>query len=108
MYTPDLVAECGGYLGEAERLADGDREKVRRRVAFARAGFRFTEAFTRMLDAGARGDVAGIGTAAAEAEQRILDTRGSEPQAFFTSLAVEQTRYLRGVLEAGRMPWQGL
>jgi hypothetical protein len=108
MYTPELVAECGAYLAEAERLAESDGEKVRRRVAFARTGFGFTEAFTRMLAAGVRRDVPGIRAAAAEAEQRILDAKASEPQAFFTSLAVEQTRYLRSVLEQGRLPWQGL
>lgn len=108
MYTPALVAECGAFLSEAERLAEGDSDKVRRRVAFARTGFRFTDAFTRMLDAGVRHDLDGIRAAAAEAEQRILEARGSEPQAFFTSLAIDQTRYLRSVLEQGRLPWQGL
>jgi hypothetical protein len=71
MFTPELVDECGGLLDEAERLASGDTEKVQRRVAFARIGFRFTEAFARMLDAGARRDLPALGAAAAEAERRI-------------------------------------
>jgi hypothetical protein len=108
MFTPELVAECDGILEEAERRAGADTDKVQRRVAFARVGFRFTEAFTRMLDAGARRDLPALRAAAAEAETRIEEARGSEPQAFFTSLAIDQTRHLLKILEQGAPPWVAL
>jgi hypothetical protein len=108
MFTPELVAECEELLEDAERLAGGDTDKVQRRVAFARVGLGFTQAFMRMLDAGARRDLPALRTAAAEAELRLQEARGSEPQAFFTTLALDQTRALLKILEQGVPPWVAL
>jgi hypothetical protein len=92
MYTPALVAEQDVVLTEAERLAAGDREKVRRRVAFARLGFRFTEAWTRMRDHAGRREWAAAVAAGDEAIGRLRETAGTEPQAFWIDLAVAQTQ----------------
>jgi hypothetical protein len=108
MFTPALVAECGRYLAEAEALAAGDRDKVVRRVAFARTGFGFTDAYTRMIDAGLRGDPSGARAAGEDAIRRLQATANSEPQAFFVSLALDETRYLLGLLERGQIPWVAL
>jgi hypothetical protein len=108
MFTPALLEECGRYLAEAESLAAGDREKVARRVAFARTGFGFTESYVRLIDAGLRGDPAGVRAAGEDAVRRLQATAGSEPQAFFVSLAVDETRYLMGLLERGELPWVAL
>jgi hypothetical protein len=108
MFTPELVEDCGRLLTEAERLAAGDADKYARRVAFARSGFRFTEAFAEMLDAGLRGDSAGVSAAGEEAIRRINATAGSQPQAFFIGLAVPQTRTLMTILSSGRAPWLAL
>jgi hypothetical protein len=92
MFTPALVAEADALLVEAERLAANDREKVRRRVAFGRAGFRFTEAWTRMRDHASRQEWAQAVAAGDEAIRRIRETAGNEPQAFWIDLAVTQTQ----------------
>ena len=67
------------------------REKVAKRVALARLGLDFTEAWTRMRAHGDRGEWALALAAGEEAIRRIAGDRGTEPQAFFISLAVEQT-----------------
>jgi hypothetical protein len=92
MFTPERVEECGRLLDEAEALARQDGEKVRRRVAFARLGFRFTEAWTRMRAHAERGEWAQAIAAGEEAIARVEETSGTEPQAFFVPLAVSQTR----------------
>ena len=92
LFTPALVAETDGLLREAETLAARGHEKFQRRVAFARLGFRFTEAWTRMRDHAARGDWAAAVSAGEEAIARIQETAGTEPQAFWIHLAVSQTR----------------
>jgi len=91
MFTPALIAECAGYLAEAERLAATDREVVRRRIAFARKGFLFTQAWTRLRYHGERGEYKEAVAAGEEALRRIDETTDSEPQAFFTWLAKSQT-----------------
>jgi hypothetical protein len=91
MFTPALVGECDRYLAEAERLAAIDREVVRRRVAFARKGFRFTDAWTRLRYHGERGEFREAVAAGEEALKSIDETAASEPQAFFTWLAKSQT-----------------
>lgn len=91
MFTPELVAECDRYLSEAERLAKSDRELVGRRIAFARKGFRFTEAWTRMRYHGERREFREAVAAGDEALRRIDETTDSEPQAFFVYLAKSQT-----------------
>lgn len=91
MFTPALTAECDRYLIEAERLASTDRELVRRRVAFARKGFRFTDAWTRLRYHGERGEYREAVAAGEEAIKRIDENADSEPQVFFTWLAKSQT-----------------
>jgi hypothetical protein len=91
MFTPALAAEADGILAEAERLAEGDGEKVRRRVALARLGFRFTEAWTRMRDYASRREWAAAVAAGEEAVRRLRESAGSEPQAFWIDLAATQT-----------------
>ena len=92
MFTPALVAEAGGLLAEAERLAATDREAVRRRVALARLGFRFTESWTQMRDHAARQEWGAAVAAGEEAIRRVRETAGTEPQAFWIDLAVAQTQ----------------
>jgi hypothetical protein len=108
MFTPALVAEAAGALSQAEGLATGDSEKVQSRVAFARLGFRFTEAYTMMLDAGIRKDQRDVLKWSEEAQKRVKATEGSAPQAFFVSIAVEQTRYMTQILLSGQPPWIAL
>ncbi|HEX8137947.1 MAG TPA: DUF4838 domain-containing protein [Pyrinomonadaceae bacterium] len=91
MFTPGLVSECNAYLTEAERLAATDREVVRRRLAFIRKGFRFTEAWTKLRYHGERGEYKEAVAAGEEALKRIDETTDSEPQAFFIWLAKSQT-----------------
>lgn len=92
MFTAEQVASCGAFLQEAETLARGDREQVGARVALARTGFDFTEAWARMRTHGERGEWALAIAAGEEAIRRIESTAGSEPQAFLIPLAVQQTR----------------
>ncbi len=109
MFTPALVKEAGTILGEAEALAAKDGEKVRARVAFARSGFGYTEAYANMLDATLRKDMAGVLEWSEEAQKRLRATEGSAPQAFFVSVAVDQTRYLaNNILIRGVAPWVAL
>ena len=92
MFTPELVAECDRYLSEAESAARSEPEKVQRRIALARMGFRFTEAWTRMRQHAEGSRWAAAIAAGEEAIARINDTAGTEPQAFWISLAVGQTQ----------------
>jgi hypothetical protein len=108
MFTPAIVAEAASALAEADRLAGSDSEKVQSRVAFAHLGFRFTEAYTMMLDAGVRKDQRGVLQWSEEAQKRVKATAGSAPQAFFVSIAVEQTRYMTQILLSGQPPWIAL
>lgn len=109
MFTPALVSEAGLLLEQAETLAATDTEKVRRRVAFARTGFGYTEAYAQMLDAGLRNDPAAVARWSEEAQKRVKATEGSAPQAFFTSLAISHTRYLaNNILARGVAPWVAL
>jgi hypothetical protein len=102
MFTAELVAQADRRLAEAEVLAASDREKVARRVAFARLGWRFTEAWVRMRQAGDRGDWTAAVAAGEEALARIRDTQGMEPQAFFDALAISQTQAMIDQYQAGR------
>ena len=108
MFTPALVAKASAILKEAETLADQDRGQIRGRVALARTGLRFTEAWTNMLDAGLRKDARAVREWSEEARKRLVATEGSAPQAFFVSLALDQTKYLARVLENGVPPWIAL
>ena len=92
MFTPDLVAAAERDLAEAERAAASEPEKVHKRLALARMGFRFTEAWTRMRQHADAGNYAAALAAGEEAIARIDQTAGTEPQAFWISLAVGQTR----------------
>jgi Domain of unknown function (DUF4838)/Glycosyl hydrolase family 67 N-terminus len=91
MFTPALVEECNRYLTEAERLAATDREVVRRRLAFIRKGFRFTEVWTNLRYYGERGQYKEAVAAGEEALRSIDETKDSEPQVFFIWLAKSQT-----------------
>ncbi|MEO8499686.1 MAG: DUF4838 domain-containing protein, partial [Vicinamibacteria bacterium] len=109
MFTPALVSEAGLLLKQAETLAATDTEKVQRRVAFARTGFGYTEAYTMMLDAGLRKDPAAVARWSEEAQKRVKATEGSAPQAFFVSLAIDNVRYLaNNILARGVAPWVAL
>jgi len=109
IFTPARVAEAGLLLGQAEALAKGDSEKVRARVAFARTGFGYTEAYAQMLDAARRNDPSSVLSWSEEAQKRIKATEGSAPQAFFTALAIDQTRYIaNNILARGVLPWVAL
>ena len=102
MFTLDLTAQADRLLGEAEGAAAGDRDVVVRRVAFARAGFRFTEAFVRMRTHGDRAEWNAAVAAGEEALARIRETTGTEPQAFFNALAIPQTQAMVDQYRAGR------
>jgi hypothetical protein len=109
MFTPALVARAALILHEAEELAAKDSEKIRSRVAFSRLGFGYTEAYANMLDASLRKDVRGVLRWSDEAQKRVKATEGSAPQAFFVSLAIDQTRYLAAnILSRGVPPWVAL
>jgi hypothetical protein len=105
MFTPALVAETGAHLAEAERLAASDREKVARRVAFARTGHRFTEAYTQIIDYGLRGDIPAAMAAGEEALRRARATAGSEPQALYLYVVNIQVPYLMSIVSSGQAPW---
>lgn len=108
MFTSALAFKANAALTEAERLAAHDTEKVRARVAFARTGFGYTDAYTRMLDAGARKDFRGVVEWSEEAQRRVTATEGSAPQAFFVRVAVDQIRYIARILLTGVPPWVAL
>jgi hypothetical protein len=92
MFTPALIAECDELLQEAERLAAVAGNKIRRRVALARAGFRYTEAWTRMRRHADGREWSAALSAGEEAIACAEDTAGGEPQAFWLPLAIRQTR----------------
>jgi hypothetical protein len=94
MFTPELLGECARLLDEAERQAAGGSDKVQKRVALARAGFRFTEAGAGLRDHASRGDLPRAVQAGEEALTRIRETEGSSPQAFRVDLAVGQMEAL--------------
>jgi len=104
MFTTELVDECGLYLSQAETAAASDSDKVKARLAFARAGFRFTEAWTRMRNHGYRGEWDQAVGAGEEAMARIRETDGMQPQAFFVSLALDQTGTMVKAYREGRAP----
>ena len=108
MFSLPLVAEADAILKEAEALAAKDSEMVRQRVAFARTGYGYTEAFAHMIEAGGRKDKAALAQWSEEAQKRVKATERSAPQAFFTSLAIDQTKYMARILESGVPPWIAL
>jgi len=108
IFTLPRIREAGDLLEQAEASARADGEKVQKRVAFARSGFAYTEAYAHMLDAGLRGDKEAVAAWSAEAQKRIKATEGSAPQAFFVSLALDQTKYLARILARGVAPWVAL
>jgi hypothetical protein len=108
MFTPSLVAQAEALLREAEAAAALDSERVQSRVALARMGMGYTDAFARMLDAGLRKDVRGVVEWSEEAQKRLKATEGSAPQAFFVSVAIDQTRYIARILAQGVAPWIAL
>jgi hypothetical protein len=102
MFTPELLAQAAGDLAEAESQTRGGSGKFAARVALARAGFRFTEAWARMRLHTERGERAQAIAAGEEAIHRIRETEGSEPQAFWVSLAIEQTEAVLDPLRSAR------
>jgi hypothetical protein len=101
MFTPARVAESGRLLDAAEHLAAEDRERVRQRVARARAGFRFTEAWTRMRDRASRWEWSAAVAAGEEALRLLKESHAADGLAFELPLAVSQT-------EAVLKPYQAL
>ena len=91
MFTPELLAETGTLLDEAERLAATD-ETVKARIALHRIGYRFTDAFTRMRLHGAKEEWQQAVDAGNEAIKIVEESEGTEPQAFWIWLAVSQTK----------------
>jgi hypothetical protein len=92
MFTPELLAAAERDLAEAESAAVAESEKVGKRVALARMGFRFTEAWTLMRQHADGRRWAAAVAAGEEAIKRLQETAGTEPQAFWIDLAVTQTR----------------
>ncbi|MDO8588514.1 MAG: DUF4838 domain-containing protein [Armatimonadota bacterium] len=89
MLTPDLITETGKLLDEAEMLAKGN-DKVSKRLALHRVGYRFTVEYTKMRLYGEADLEKAV--AAGEEAVRIVDTsEGMKPQAFFVRLASDQT-----------------
>jgi len=91
MFTPELLAKTGKLLDEAERLA-GDNEKVKKRLALHRIGYRFTDAFTRMRIHGAKEEWQQAVDAGNEAIKIVEETKDMEPQPFWIWLATAQTQ----------------
>ena len=108
VFTNPLVAETGGYLVEAERAAADDSEKVRRRVAFVKVGHGYTEAWTQIIEAGLRGDVAGARAWGDEAIRRGRATAGMVPQPVYVYIVETQTPYLVYLASLGVPPWVSL
>jgi hypothetical protein len=106
MFTPALVAEAGTALAQAEVAARRGPEKFISRVAFARLGFAYTEAFAMMLDAGQRRDVRGVLEWSARAEDRLKAAEGSAPQAFVPGVGRDATRYWTRLALSGSFPWK--
>jgi Domain of unknown function (DUF4838)/Glycosyl hydrolase family 67 N-terminus len=93
MFTPELLVECDQLLREAEQRAAVDpNRKFARRVELARAGFRYTEAWTRMRTHAARAEWEAAVAAGEEAIACVQDADGERPQAFWLPLAVQQTQ----------------
>lgn len=104
MFTPDLLAKTGRLLDEAERLAGND-DKIQRRLALHRIGYRFTDAYARMLRHGGAGELQEAVAAGEEAVRIIESSQGTEPEAFWVRLASDQTglqmlSYLRKLKES--------
>jgi hypothetical protein len=95
MFTPALIAECDRLLREAEDLtAPIPTGKFARRIALARAGFRYTEAWSRMRGFADRQEWPYALSAGEEAIACAEGTRGSEPQAFWIDLVSQRTKAL--------------
>lgn len=105
MFTPALIEEAAAALARAEGVVRRGPEKFRTRVAFARTGFAYTEAFARMLDASKRRDVRGVLEWSARAEERLKAAEGSAPQAFVPGLSLDATRYWTRLALSGELPW---
>jgi hypothetical protein len=106
MFRRPLAEAAAADLAEAGRLATAEPHQTR--VAFARLGFAYTEAVTEMFEAHYRGDLRAVLEWTEKAVERVKRADGSAPQAFFTSLAVDQTRYLSSLLTSSVRPWDTL
>lgn len=91
MLTPELIANTGDLLAEAEEMAGKD-SRFSRRLELHRIGYRFTEAFARMRWHGEAGAWHEAIEAGEEAVRIIEEVEHSEPQAFaYTALTRSQT-----------------
>ncbi|GMU21052.1 MAG: hypothetical protein AMXMBFR13_11470 [Phycisphaerae bacterium] len=90
MFTPELMEQAGRLLDEAERLVGSDHT-VRRRLVLHRIGYRFTEAYARMLRHGKAGELREAVAAGVEAVRIAESSVGTEPQAFWVRLTSDQT-----------------
>jgi hypothetical protein len=105
MFTPTTIAACDRLLVEAEeRTASSPNAKFPRRVALARAGFRYTEAWARMHDHAERRRWAEALSDGEEAIACAEDTQGWTPQAFWIDLVARQTRALLGAYRRAEGP----
>jgi hypothetical protein len=94
MFTAARATAADRELTAAERQAAEDGPKVAQRVALARSGFRFTEAWTLMREHAAHQDWTAALFAGEKAVSCARATAGSEPQAFVTPLVVQQMERL--------------
>lgn len=90
MFTPHLLKKAGKLLDEAEKLA-GNNDNIQRRLALHRIGYRFTDAYARMLRYGNEGKLNQAVASGEEAVRIIESSQGSEPEAFWIRLASDQT-----------------
>ena len=90
MFIPELMAKTGKLLDQAENLA-GSNEKLQKRLALHRIGYRFTDAYARMLRHGNAGELEQAVASGEEAVRIIESSAGTEPQAFWIRLASDQT-----------------
>jgi formylglycine-generating enzyme len=90
VFTPELMKQTGQFLYEAEKLA-GSNDRVQRRVAMVRMGYRFTDAYARMTWHGQAGQLEQAVAAGEEAVRVAESTYGSQPQAFWIRLTSDQT-----------------
>jgi hypothetical protein len=102
MFTSQLIAECDRLLRQAENeTASSPGAKFARRIALARAGFRYTEAWARMRQDAEKHEWPDAVSAGEEAIACAEDTRGWMPQAFWIDLVSRQTRALLAAYRGG-------
>ena len=92
IFTPERMDQAGKLLDEAERLAKGN-DKVTKRLALNRIGYRFTQAYARMQQYAQAKEFDKADAAGEEAIKIAEENQGTQPQAFVWWLVRDQTRY---------------